>query len=167
MQKEGKPEFKIQNSTFKTIMTVVRISKEFNFDMAHALLGYDGLCRNIHGHSYTLVVTVIGSAISDPSSPKNGMLIDFKDLKSIIKTSIVDRFDHALVLNGATPGDLLEMMMKNYDKIVLTDYQPTTENMISDMADRISSLLPAHIKLFSLRLRETPTSYAEWFAEDQ
>ena len=148
-------------------MTTIRISKEFTFDMAHALLGYDGLCKNIHGHSYTLVVTVIGSPLQDDASPKNGMLIDFKDLKNIIKQQIIDRFDHALVLNSLTPKDLLDMLVKNYDKIVLLDYQPTTENMIADMAGQIRDLLPENLTLFSLRLRETPSSYAEWFAEDQ
>ena len=148
-------------------MSIIRISKEFNFDMAHALLGYDGLCKNIHGHSYTLVVTVIGTPVTDDSSPKNGMLIDFKDLKNIIKKQIVDRFDHALVLNSSTPNDLVDMLTSNYDKIVLLDYQPTTENMISDMAGQIRDLLPQNLKLHSLRLRETPTSYAEWYAGDQ
>lgn len=148
-------------------MPTVRISKEFTFDIAHALLGYDGLCKNIHGHSYTLVVTVIGSPLQDNNSPKNGMLIDFKDLKNIIKKQIIDRFDHALVLNGDSPKDLLDMLMKNYDKIVLLDYQPTTENMIADMAGQINDLLPKNLKLFSLRLRETPTSFAEWYATDQ
>ncbi len=148
-------------------MSVVRISKEYTFDMAHALLGYDGLCKNIHGHSYTLVVTVMGEPIADDSSPKNGMLIDFKDLKGIIKKQIVERFDHSLVLNSETPEDLVAMLKKNYEKIVLLDYQPTTENMIADFAQQISSLLPGNISLYSLRLRETPTSYAEWFAGDQ
>jgi 6-pyruvoyltetrahydropterin/6-carboxytetrahydropterin synthase len=148
-------------------MTTIRISKEFTFDMAHALLGYDGLCKNIHGHSYTLVVTVIGSPMQDADSPKNGMLIDFKDLKNIIRQQIIDRFDHALVLNSATPKDLLDMLMGNYDKIVLMEYQPTTENMIAEMAEHIRELLPENLKLYSLRLRETPSSYAEWFAEDQ
>jgi 6-pyruvoyltetrahydropterin/6-carboxytetrahydropterin synthase len=148
-------------------MTIIRLSKEFNFDMAHALLNYDGLCKNIHGHSYTLVVTVIGSPVKDEESPKDGMLIDFKDLKNIIKKQIIDEFDHALVLNSKSPKDLVDMLTKNYDKIVLLDYQPTTENMISDMALRIQALLPANLKLFSLRLRETPSSYAEWFANDQ
>jgi len=148
-------------------MPIVRISKEFNFDMAHALLGYDGLCKNIHGHSYTLVVTVVGVPISDGNSPKDGMLIDFKDLKGIIREHIIDRFDHALVLNHATPKDVVAVLKKQYEKIVLLDYQPTTENMISDFAGQIASLLPAQLKLFSLRLRETPTSYAEWFAVDQ
>jgi 6-pyruvoyltetrahydropterin/6-carboxytetrahydropterin synthase len=148
-------------------MTTIRISKEFTFDMAHALLNYDGLCKNIHGHSYTLVVTVIGSPVKDDNSPKNGMLIDFKDLKHIIKQQIIDKFDHALVLNSASDEDLVEMLNRHYDKIVLLDYQPTTENMIADMAGRIKALLPENLALYSLRLRETPSSYAEWYAGDQ
>ncbi len=148
-------------------MTIIRISKEFNFDMAHALLGYDGLCKNIHGHSYTLVVTIKGTPIPDQDSPKTGMLIDFKDLKNIIRESIVSKFDHSLVLNADTPKDLMDMLTSNYDKIVVTPYQPTTENMIADIADQITKLLPSRLKLHSLRLRETPSSYAEWFAEDQ
>jgi 6-pyruvoyltetrahydropterin/6-carboxytetrahydropterin synthase len=148
-------------------MAIVRISKEFTFDMAHALLGYDGLCKNIHGHSYTLVVTVIGTPIQDATSPKIGMLIDFKDLKNLIKKQIIDRFDHALVLNNGSPKDLVDLLITNYDKIVLLDYQPTTENLIAEMASAIQYLLPKNLKLYSLRLRETPTSYAEWFAGDQ
>jgi 6-pyruvoyltetrahydropterin/6-carboxytetrahydropterin synthase len=148
-------------------MTTIRISKEFNFDMAHALLGYDGLCRNIHGHSYTLVVTIKGTPVPDQGSPKNGMLIDFKDLKNLIKSHIIDKLDHSLVLNENTPKDLMDILLANYDKIVVTPYQPTTENMIADIAGQIQALLPAHIKLHSLRLRETPSSYAEWYAEDQ
>jgi len=148
-------------------MTIIRISKEFNFDMAHALLGYDGLCKNIHGHSYTLVVTIKGTPIPDQDSPKTGMLIDFKDLKNIIRENIVSKFDHSLVLNADTPKDLMDMLTSNYDKIVVTPYQPTTENMIADMARQIKNLLPSHLTLFSLRLRETPTSYAEWYEEDQ
>ena len=148
-------------------MPVIRISKEFNFDMAHALLGYDGLCKNIHGHSYTLVVTLIGKPVPDATSPKNGMLIDFKDLKKLIKERIVDKFDHALVLNADTPNNILDVLTGNYDKIVVTPYQPTTENIIADIAEKIKPFLPDHLKLHSLRLRETPSSYAEWYAEDQ
>jgi len=147
-------------------MAKIRISKEFNFDMAHALLGYDGLCKNIHGHSYTLVVTVIGEPIEDNDSPKNGMLIDFGDLKKLVRTNIVDEFDHALVLNEKTPADLLEKLNVHFDKIVLTPYQPTTENMLGDLAVRISNLLPSELKLYKLFLRETPTSFAEWYGED-
>jgi 6-pyruvoyltetrahydropterin/6-carboxytetrahydropterin synthase len=103
-------------------MAVIRISKEFNFDMAHALLGYDGLCKNIHGHSYTLIVTVKGEPIHDDTSPKNGMLIDFGDLKRLIKGQIISEYDHALVLNDKTPASLIEELRKHYDQIVLTPY---------------------------------------------
>ncbi|HQH18564.1 MAG TPA: 6-carboxytetrahydropterin synthase, partial [Bacteroidales bacterium] len=58
-------------------MAVIRITKEFKFEMAHALWGYDGPCKNIHGHSYYLYVTIIGSPINNPQSPKNGMVIDY------------------------------------------------------------------------------------------
>jgi 6-pyruvoyltetrahydropterin/6-carboxytetrahydropterin synthase len=67
--------------------------------MAHALKGYDGPCRNIHGHSYELYVTVIGKPLNDAGSPKNGMLMDFGDLKKIVRKCIVEEFDHGLVLN--------------------------------------------------------------------
>ena len=147
-------------------MATVRISKEFTFDMAHALLNYDGLCKNIHGHSYTLVVTVKGTPVNNESSPKNGMLIDFKDLKKIVREQIIYPLDHALVLNAASSAEIIEVLQKNYEKIVLTDYQPTTENMIVDLAGRIKALLPANLQLYSLRLRETPTSYVEWYADE-
>lgn len=84
-------------------MAKIRITKAYKFDMAHALPGHDGLCKNIHGHSYELLVTLIGEPINDQNSPKNGMVIDFKDLKKIIKDLIVDQFDHSLVLRDDTP----------------------------------------------------------------
>ncbi len=147
-------------------MSIVRISKEFNFAMSHALLGYDGLCKNIHGHTYTLIVTVKGTPLDDDQSPKNGMLIDFKDLKSIIKSNIIDKLDHALLLNEETPEELKEQLVKHYQKVMFTSYQPTTENMIVDLAGQVKALLPHGLILHSLRLRETETSCAEWLADD-
>jgi len=73
-----------------------RITKEFKFECAHALTGYDGKCSHIHGHSYKLRVTVKGKPIDDPKSPKFGMVLDFNDLEKIIKENIIDKFDHAL-----------------------------------------------------------------------
>jgi 6-pyruvoyltetrahydropterin/6-carboxytetrahydropterin synthase len=134
--------------------------------MAHALPGHDGLCSNIHGHSYELLVTLIGEPISEPNSPKLGMVIDFKDLKRIIKGLIVDEMDHSMVLRTDAPEDLIRVMKKNYERIILVDYQPTSENMIIDFAERIKAALPKDVKLHHLKLWETVTSYTEWFAED-
>jgi len=74
------------------IVVLYRITKQFTFETGHALYGYDGKCRNIHGHSYKLSVTVIGKPISDSSNVKYGMVIDFGDLKKIVNKEIVDVF---------------------------------------------------------------------------
>jgi 6-pyruvoyltetrahydropterin/6-carboxytetrahydropterin synthase len=133
--------------------------------MAHALKGYDGLCRNIHGHSYELLVTVIGKPVSDRSSVKLGMVMDFGDLKKIVRSCIVDEFDHALVLNRESADDF-RPDAEMFGRTILVDYQPTSENMIIDFASRLKPLMPSNVKLHHLLLRETVTSYAEWFAGD-
>ncbi|MCD4734734.1 MAG: 6-carboxytetrahydropterin synthase [Bacteroidales bacterium] len=145
---------------------IIRVTKEFTFEMAHALLGYDGACRFIHGHSYGLSVTVKGHPVDVNNHPKNGMVIDFGILKSIVKQEVVDKFDHALVLNKNTPEDLIPKAGEMFDKMIMADYQPTSENMVTDFAKRIISKLPDGIKLVCIRLQETATSYAEWLAED-
>ena len=147
-------------------MSVVRVTKEFTFEMAHALLGYDGLCKHIHGHSYGLSVTVTGSPIEEINNPKLGMIIDFGDLKKIVKENIVDKFDHALVLNSRSPWKNLEESDEMFNKVIFVDYQPTSENLVADFAEIISGKLPSTVKLHSLLLRETATSYAEWFTDD-
>ena len=81
-------------------MQKIRITKQFSFETGHALHGYDGKCKNIHGHSYRLDVTVIGKPVADESNPKCGMVIDFSDLKKIATDEIVDVFDHEHGENG-------------------------------------------------------------------
>ncbi len=145
----------------------IRITKQFTFETGHALYGYDGKCKNVHGHSYKLSVTVIGQPITDTNHVKLGMVIDFGDLKKIIKEEIVDMFDHATVFNKNTPHlHLANELKKNGHHVILVDYQPTSENMIVDFAKKIKLRLPEKIKLFSLRLQETETSFAEWFQSD-
>lgn len=148
-------------------MSKIRITKQFTFETGHALYGYDGKCKNVHGHSYKLSVTVIGTPIDDSNNVKFGMVIDFSDLKKIVKEEIVDQFDHATVFNQTTPHIQLahELKSRGHD-VILVDYQPTSENMVIDFANRISTRLPQNIMLFSLKLQETETSFAEWYASD-
>lgn len=148
-------------------MAAIRITKEFRFEMAHALMGYDGPCRNIHGHSYELKVTVKGEPIVGKDHPKQGMVMDFGDLKRIVRSEIIDIFDHALVLNQDMDQQAIRLLDQNFEKIILLHYQPTSELMVTDFAARIRSRLPAGIELVSLLLRETATSYAEWLADEQ
>jgi 6-pyruvoyltetrahydropterin/6-carboxytetrahydropterin synthase len=146
----------------------IRISKEFKFETGHALYGYDGLCKNVHGHSYKLTVTLVGTPITDSKNVKFGMVMDFSDLKKIVKQSIVDPFDHATVLNVNSPHkELANAMETRGHKIVRVSYQPTSEMMILDFAEKIKKELPPHLSLHHLILRETETSYAEWYASDQ
>lgn len=148
-------------------MHKIRITKQFTFETGHALYGYDGKCKNVHGHSYKLSVTVIGIPITDTSNVKLGMVIDFGDLKKIVKEEIVDPFDHATVFNKNTPHiELAKELKIRGHKVILADYQPTSENMAIDFASKIKARLSKEIQLHSIKLRETDTAFAEWHAGD-
>lgn len=148
-------------------MSKIRITKQFSFETGHALYGYDGKCKNVHGHSYKLSVTVIGTPISDSTNVKFGMVIDFSDLKTIVKNEIVDVFDHATVFNKNTPHvDLAKELKNRGHNVLLVNYQPTSEMMVIDFAQKINKHLPESIQLHSLKLQETDTSFAEWYASD-
>lgn len=147
-------------------MSIIRVTKEFRFEMAHALYGYDGPCKNIHGHSYRLSISIIGKINHEKNHPKDGMVLDFTDLKEIVKTNIIDKFDHTLVLNANSPHKELVKNNSVLEKIILVDYQPTCENLLVDFVKRINVHLPTDMKLHHLCLSETSTSYAEWYAED-
>lgn len=141
----------------------VRVTKRFTLEMAHALRGHDGPCKHIHGHSYVLDVTVGGEPPNEPGDPKDGMVIDFADLKAIVHHSLVDHYDHALVLHEsermAIPAD-----HSLFARTLFTPWQPTCENLLLDMVARIHKELPGDVVLRHVRLRETATSWAEWEA---
>lgn len=145
---------------------IVRVTREFSLEMAHALRNYDGPCRNVHGHSYRLFVTISGSPVTDQDNPKNGMVIDFSVLKEITEREIIKIFDHSVILCRHHEPEELENLQRLFSNLVLTDYQPTCENLVIDFADRIKKNLPADVRLHSLRLYETANSYAEWVASD-
>lgn len=146
----------------------IRITKRFTFEAAHALNKHDGDCKYVHGHSYKLYITVIGSPINDNNNPKNGMVIDFKELKSIVKEHIINKYDHAIILNNQDQKDFIDSLALKNMKIVISKNQTTCENMLYNFASILNPLLKEkNIKLFSIKLYETESSYAEWFANDQ
>jgi 6-pyruvoyltetrahydropterin/6-carboxytetrahydropterin synthase len=144
----------------------IRVTKIFTFDMAHALYGYDGPCKNIHGHTYILSVTLKGTVLQNNDHSKNGMVIDFTDFKKIIVENIIQVFDHSLVLNSKSPHGGLNEIRENFEKINYVPYQPSCENLLIDFLARIKFKFADDIKINNIKLEETPTSYAEWFAED-
>jgi 6-pyruvoyltetrahydropterin/6-carboxytetrahydropterin synthase len=146
-------------------MTRIRVTKEFNFDTAHALHNYDGLCKNIHGHTFKLWVTVLGTPIEDSNNTKNGMVIDFGELKKIVKDEIIIPLDHACLL--FKEHDNIEDLQKLKSKYIIFDFQPTSENLVIWIVEKLKKKLPSSVSLIKVKLSETPTSLAEWRIEDQ
>ncbi len=144
----------------------IHITKQFSFEAAHMLWRHDGLCKNIHGHSYQLLVTITGKIIDDIKNPKHGMVMDFSELKKIVNELIIKPFDHSLMVYEKVPLFNSEEFTDQLGSIILLPYQPTCENLLVDFAARIKSKLPKNLALKCLRLQETPTSYAEWHASD-
>jgi len=147
-------------------MEKIRLTKEFHFEMAHALWNYKGSCKSIHGHSYKLFITLIGIPVNIKGDPKNGMVADFSEIKKWIKEPVLDELDHALLISNDADADSLKSISQMFDKLKIVDYQPTCENLLIDIVNKIKPILPAHLDLFSVKLCETATSYAEWFASD-
>lgn len=147
-------------------MAKIRVTKQFGFEMSHALLNYDGLCRNIHGHSYKLQITVSGEPLIDTNSPKDGMVIDFSVLKKLIQQQIISKLDHSLMINEKAPIDKLKELGEMYERNHVVPFQPTSENMVIYIAEKVKLILPEHLVLFSVRLYETSNSFAEWYNED-
>lgn len=143
-------------------MNKIRLTKEFRFEAAHSLEGYDGACSQIHGHSYRLLVTVEGEPLDSPGAPKDGMVMDFGVLKGIVNREIVDRLDHSFTIRRTdNNGPLIEMLQQHYTNIHVVDWQPTSENMLHDMATRLIPAMPQGVQLVALKLYETATSSAE------
>lgn len=147
-------------------MATIRITKDFSFEMAHALWNYDGACSNIHGHSYVLSVTLAGEPLNDKDNPKNGMVVDFGEIKKWVRHSIVDEFDHSLLISSEADAESIASSRQMFNRLKIMDFQPTCENLLIYIADTIRKQLPGNIRLHSLKLRETASSYAEWYAED-
>lgn len=134
--------------------------------MAHALNGYDGLCKNIHGHTYHLSVTFLGEVLDDPESPENGLVVDFSTIKDIVKSRVIDDFDHTLVLMANSPISRGGNLEQFYERILYTEFQPSCENLLLEIKRKIEPVIPEKVELVRIRLDETPGSYAEWLKSD-
>ncbi len=141
----------------------LRVTKEFHFEAAHFLPGYDGVCANLHGHSYRLAVTLRGEALDDAQSPKDGMVIDFSLLKQVVEREVIAVLDHALIVRRGTSPIVKEYA---YFRLLELDCQPTSENILLWIVKRLHGAFPAVLELYSVRLYETASSCAEWCVED-
>jgi 6-pyruvoyltetrahydropterin/6-carboxytetrahydropterin synthase len=141
-------------------MKNIRITKIFSFEAAHALKDYNGACRNIHGHSYKLHVTIKGEVTSE-----DGILIDFSELKKLVNNNIISKYDHSLLLKE--DDQMVEKGIGDFTQnLVRVSYNPTSENLIINFANLIDNILPNAVQLHHLKLYETETSFTEWYATD-
>jgi 6-pyruvoyltetrahydropterin/6-carboxytetrahydropterin synthase len=135
----------------------MKISKEFRWEMGHRLPFHNGLCRNVHGHSYKMVVEITGEINN------SGMIIDFYDLNKIIDP-LIKNYDHAF-LCWENDKDLKEFLIKHKMKRVFVSYQSTVENICNDFLEKIGAKMKKlkgnNIKELNVKIFETPNSYAE------
>lgn len=132
----------------------MKIAKEFHWEMGHRLPEHFGLCKNIHGHSYKMILTVEGD-MNDQQ-----MVIDYYDLEKIIHP-IIQELDHAFMVNKNDELVLSFLNQINSKKVVV-DFDATVENICLFVLDKIkNSGLPKNIKSISVRIYETQFDYAE------
>jgi 6-pyruvoyltetrahydropterin/6-carboxytetrahydropterin synthase len=139
---------------------MLQITKIFRFEAAHAIHGYAGKCRNVHGHSYVLHVTVGQAEHANEYLPAPGFIIDFKELKKVVNGAVIDDLDHALILSE----DYLKQYtaLANSENLKRWNMEPTAENIILHIKAALEKELPESVLLRRLKLYETNDSYAEW-----
>lgn len=157
------PELELRSS----VMDCVRVTKKFRFEMAHALENYDGLCRNIHGHSYLLWVTILGQTNPDKTDPECGMVVDLSKLKQLVNKAVINKYDHALVLRKDSEYKGMLDIANDKKRVVFVNFQPTCGNLLIHFKQEIKKQLPENLELFAMKLSETATSFAEWYKNDQ
>lgn len=141
------------------------VTKTFKFDMAHRLPKHTGKCQNIHGHTYQIDVKVSGELDKTKDSPSEGMVIDFSMLKHIVKT-FIDRYLDHYYLSYSGDTEVIKFMQEQGFAVTIVDFIPTAENMAKWVYNNISTVLTEQcdaVLLYSVKVWETPTSYAEYF----
>lgn len=141
---------------------MLQVTKIFHFETAHAIHGYSGACKNIHGHSYEFLVTVSGKESGETYIPDTGFVVDFKELKQCVNEAVVKLLDHKLILSN----NFLENhpALQNTANLLVWAVEPSAENILIFIKENILKFLPAGIYLEKLKIFETRDSYAEWFA---
>ena len=143
---------------------MIQVTKIFRFETAHAIYGYPGKCKNIHGHSYILHVTVTTCKITNDYLPSPGFIIDFKELKRLVQSSVIKEFDHQLILSGDyIKNNITTSQLEN---LRIWEMEPTVENMLLFIKNIVQKELPENVLLSKLKMYETNDSYAEWEIKD-
>lgn len=132
----------------------MKIAKEFRWEMGHRLPEHFGKCKNIHGHSYKMLIELEGDI------QKNGMVMDYYDLKKIVNP-IVEKLDHAFLVYKEDK-EIIEFLNKMNSKKVIVDFQSTVENICRYFIEEIKKIsFPKNIYKIKIRINETYDDFAE------
>ena len=135
---------------------MITVTKTVKFDAAHVLTNHQGLCKNLHGHTYRVDVSV-----AQPEDDDRDMVIDFKDLKGIANEVICDRFDHAFIYNTESAGEreIAAVVEKNGMRTVAIPFRSTAENLAKLFFNDLKTRIPG---LAAVKVWETADSCAEY-----
>lgn len=133
---------------------MIVLKKTFKFDAAHRLLLHEGLCKNLHGHTWEIVIEATGAPADD------GMILDFKELKSIVAIAIIGQFDHSVILHESDP--LLPVVRPLVGRIVVLKDHPTCENLSKMFFAMLAPAMPLGVTLTSVEVFESPGSSAKF-----
>ena len=138
---------------------MLTVTKSIKFDAAHILTNHEGLCKNLHGHTYRVEVGV-AQAPDDTAD----MVIDFKDLKRLGEEMIAARFDHAFIYDSTSPGEseIAAVVEKHGMRTAALPFRSTAENLARHFFTLLAPSLPG---LRFIRVWETPESCAEYSKE--
>jgi 6-pyruvoyltetrahydropterin/6-carboxytetrahydropterin synthase len=148
---------------------MITITRKLEFDAGHRIPDHKSQCRNLHGHRYTLEITLMGEVIEEEGSSDNGMIMDFSDVKALAKEHLVDIWDHAFLVyakDNAVRGFLATIPDH---KTVVIDKIPTVENLARTAFDTLRMVYQDRygtgLRLQKLVLHETPNCWAEITAD--
>ena len=130
------------------------VTKTVKFDAAHVLTDHQGLCRNLHGHTYRVDVSVAQEGDGD-------MVVDFKELKKVANEVICDRFDHAFIYNTESAGEseIAAVVEKNGMRTAAIPFRSTCENLAKMFYNEMKARIPG---LSGVRVWETADNCAEY-----
>jgi 6-pyruvoyltetrahydropterin/6-carboxytetrahydropterin synthase len=144
---------------------MITITRKLEFDAGHRIPDHKSQCRNLHGHRYTLEITLVGEVIEEEGSSDNGMIMDFSDVKALAKTHLVDVWDHAFLVYAKDTAVRSFLATIPDHKTVVIDKIPTVENLARTAFDTLRTVYHDRygtgLRLHKLVLHETPNCWAE------
>jgi|TARA_B100000953_G_scaffold53561_1_gene41531 6-pyruvoyltetrahydropterin/6-carboxytetrahydropterin synthase len=147
----------------------MKIGKVIQWDMGHRVLNHRSVCKGLHGHRYKAEICVEGDLVEKKDASEEGMVIDFADIKKTAQKFIQEELDHAFMV-WEKDIELLEFFKNSKGhKPVIVPFTPTAENVaayiFNELKDKFTDVFKTGLHLQSVKLWETPSSYALYESE--